>query len=210
MGWQERALGRSLESVAARSRERALRFVAAAREIVAESGDLDFAVQDVVRRAGLSLRSFYQHFDGKDDLVVALYEEIVHAAAERARRQAERIEDPIARLRFLVLRFYRERGAFPASMAAEVQQLVRARPREMRAALAPLLEVFADAVRAGQEARVVRAGEPSEHALHLLLVVLTYTQARGQGLLGGEWPIPAPERIWDYCLRSLADDRRAR
>jgi AcrR family transcriptional regulator len=203
MGWQERALGRSLETVAARSRERAGRFVAAAREIVEESGDLDFAVQDVVRRARLSLRSFYQHFEGKDDLVVALYEEIVHAAAERARKQAERIEDPVGRLRFLVFRFYRERGAFPASMAAEVQHLLRARPREMRAALEPLLRLFADAVRAAQEIGAVRDGEPSAHALHLLLVVLTYTQARGQGLLGGDWPVPSRERLWEYCQRSL-------
>jgi AcrR family transcriptional regulator len=209
MGWQERAVGRSIEGVAARSRERAARFVAAARDIVTDAGNLDFAVQDVVRRAGLSLRSFYQHFDGKDDLVVALYEEIVHASAERARRQAERIEDPIARLRFLVFRFYRERGAFPASMAAEVQQLVRARPREMRAALAPLLEVFADGVRIGQAGGVIRSGEATEHALHLLLVVLTYTQARGQSLLGGDWPTPSREKLWDYCLRSLKPDSTA-
>ena len=206
MGWQERAVGRSIEVVAARSRERARRFVAAARDIVAEAGDLDFAVQDVVRRAGLSLRSFYQHFDGKDDLVVALYEEIVHAAVERVRPQVERIEDPIARLRFLVFRFYRERGAFPASMAAEIQQLVRARPREMRATLAPLLEILADGVRAGQAVGAIRGGEPSEHALHLLLVVLMYTQARGQGLLGGDWPTPPRERLWDYCFRSLRPD----
>jgi AcrR family transcriptional regulator len=186
-----------------------MRLVAAARDIVAEAGNLDFAVQDVVRRAGLSLRSFYQHFDGKDDLVVALYEEIVHAAAERARPQAERIEDPIARLRFLVFRFYRERGAFPAPMAAEVQQLVRARPREMRAALAPLLELFTDAVRAGQARGALRGGEPREHGLHLLLVVLMYTQARGQGLLGGDWPNSSRERLWECCFGSLKNDAAA-
>lgn len=157
-----------------------------------------------MQRAGLSLRAFYRHFDGKDDLVVALYEEVVAAAAQRAGRAAERMADPEERLRFLVWRFYGSRGAFPASMAAEIQHLVRARPEEMRAALSPLLRLFRDAISAAQEAGVVRDGKPDAHALHLLLVLLVYTQARGQGLLSGvEWTEPTREQLWDYCLGSL-------
>jgi AcrR family transcriptional regulator len=207
--WQERAVGRSLEGAAARSRDRAGRFVAAARELVAESGDLDFAVQDVVRRAGLSLRAFYQHFDGKDDLVVALYEEVVHAAAERARRQVEKQADPLERLRLLVFRLHGERGAFPASMASEMQQLARARPEEVRAALEPLVALFAETVAAAQRSGGVRDGDPREHALHLVLLLLTHVQARGQGMFGGIWPVLTREQVWEYCERSLRSDPRS-
>ena len=89
-------------------------------------------------------------------------------------------------------------------MAAEIQHLVRARPEEMRAALSPLLRLFRDAITAAQEAGVVRGGNPDAHALHILLVLLVYTQARGQGLLSGaEWTEPTREQLWDYCVRSL-------
>jgi AcrR family transcriptional regulator len=201
--WRERAVGRSLSSATARSQDRAGRFVAAARDLVRESGDLDFAVQDVVQRAGLSLRAFYQHFDGKDDLVVALYEEVVHAAAERARRQVEKQSDPVERLRLLVFRLHGERGAFPASMASEIQQLARARPEEMRAALEPLVALFEEVVGAAQAAGAIRSGDPREHALHVVLVLLMHVQARGQGLFGGTWPTPSRDQVWEYCERAL-------
>ena len=35
----------------------------------------DFTVQDVVERSGQSLRSFYQYFAGKHELLLALFEE---------------------------------------------------------------------------------------------------------------------------------------
>lgn len=206
MRWRERAVGRSLSSATARSQDRAGRFVEAAGELVRESGDLDFAVQDVVQRAGLSLRAFYQHFDSKDALVVALYEEVVHAAAERARRQVEKTADPLERLRQLVFRLHGERGAFPASMASEVQQMARARPEEMRGALEPLVDLFAETVEAAQRFGAVRSGDPREHALHVVLVLLTHVQARGQGLFGGTWPTPTRERVWEYCERALRSD----
>ena len=42
-----------------------------------ETGGIDFTVQDIVDRSGLSLRSFYKHFGGKDELLLALFEELL-------------------------------------------------------------------------------------------------------------------------------------
>ena len=202
MRWKARTLERSLETATERSLERGQRLVDAAREIVAESARLDFTVNDVVQRAGLSLRAFYQHFAGKEDLLLALYEEIVAEAAARARLRAEKIEDPVERLRFLVLRFQGERGAFPPPISAEVQQLSLARPEDLRAALEPLLALFAEAIEAAIGAGAVRAGDARQHALHLLLTVMIHTQARGQ-ILGPGWPALSGDEVWDYCRRAL-------
>src|SRR4051812_25426833 len=49
--------------------------VAAARDLAAATGSSAFTVQQVVERAGGSLKSFYRHFEGKDDLLLALLEE---------------------------------------------------------------------------------------------------------------------------------------
>src|SRR6478672_9258584 len=48
------------------------RLVAAARDLANESGSANFTVAQVALRAGLSLKSFYRCFRGKDDLLVAL------------------------------------------------------------------------------------------------------------------------------------------
>jgi AcrR family transcriptional regulator len=46
-----------------------------ARAIITEKGNTDFTVQEVVDRSRQSLRSFYQHFDGKHELLLALFED---------------------------------------------------------------------------------------------------------------------------------------
>jgi len=204
--WQERSLGRSLHASTERSRERGRRFVDAARELMGSSPELDFGVQEVVRHAGLSLRSFYQHFSGKDDLLLALYEELVREAVERAEKRVAKIADPLERLEVIVHRFYGDRGAFSSPMAAEVQSLARARPDEIREALEPLLEllarVLAEAIAAGR----VRRADPRELALQVLLLLLIHTQARGQQLMGGTWPVLSRSQVWDFCRRALAGE----
>ena len=73
--WRDRALERSLEAPRARSVDRLERLVAAARDLANETGTAGFTVAQVAQRAGLSLKSFYRCFAGKDDLLVALLEE---------------------------------------------------------------------------------------------------------------------------------------
>src|SRR4029077_5340458 len=73
--WQLRALARSLGAARARSVARLAEFVQAARELTAETASSTFTVQQVVERAGQSLKSFYRLFAGKDDLLLALIEE---------------------------------------------------------------------------------------------------------------------------------------
>jgi hypothetical protein len=74
--WQERAVERRLSGVRARALARSSRFLATALELVQESGRADFTVQDLIDRSNLSLRAFYQHFAGKEELLLALYENV--------------------------------------------------------------------------------------------------------------------------------------
>ena len=80
-GWQQRALDRSLVEAKRRALNKSNGFVQAAMQLLDETGGLTFTVQDVVDRSKLSLRSFYQTFASKDDLLLALFEEYVATAA---------------------------------------------------------------------------------------------------------------------------------
>src|SRR5690606_34763956 len=73
--WQQRAVERSLSRARAKALQRSARFLEVAVKLMDETGGVDFTVQELVNRSKLSLRAFYQHFDGKDDLLLALFEE---------------------------------------------------------------------------------------------------------------------------------------
>jgi AcrR family transcriptional regulator len=57
----------------------------------------------VVERSGQSLRSFYQYFAGKQELLLALFEVAVRSTADHLRELIAKDDDPLARLhRFTV------------------------------------------------------------------------------------------------------------
>ncbi len=104
---RSRAIARSLDGARARAEERVQRFLDAAAELIVEHGGLDFTVQDVVERSGQSLRSFYQFFDGKQHLLLAVYEEAVRDTAAELDAVVNRVDDPLERLHIEVVTIYR-------------------------------------------------------------------------------------------------------
>lgn len=55
-----------------------------ARELFTERGFADAPTEELVRRAGLTRGALYHHFKDKEDLFVAVFEEIERELAERA------------------------------------------------------------------------------------------------------------------------------
>src|ERR1700752_3937437 len=78
--WKQRAVERSIKTAKLRAAQRVQRFLDAAQAIIIEKGSTDFTVQEVVERSRQSLRSFYQHFDGKHELLLALFEDALRRA----------------------------------------------------------------------------------------------------------------------------------
>ena len=93
------------DAIADQPRTRLERFLDSAREIIAEKGSIEFTVQEVVDRSKQSLRSFYQYFDGKNELLLALFEEEMELFVERMRDETA-AGDPLDRLRDTVLMLY--------------------------------------------------------------------------------------------------------
>jgi AcrR family transcriptional regulator len=120
--WREKAVERSLRSARARALSRSDRFITAATELVHETGRIDFTVHEVVERSKMSLRSFYQHFASKDELLLALFEETVRDTTSRLRTYVDKFSDPVDRLRAFVVGLYgtAERDDDPASRALTI------------------------------------------------------------------------------------------
>src|SRR5947208_17138158 len=64
---------------------RPARFMKSALAILGETGRTDFTVLEVVERSKTSLRSFYQHFSTKDELLLALIEKIMSESTKQWR-----------------------------------------------------------------------------------------------------------------------------
>ncbi len=54
--------------------------------ILGETGRTDFTVLEVVERSKTSLRSFYQHFSTKDELLLALIDKIMSESTRKVAR----------------------------------------------------------------------------------------------------------------------------
>ena len=96
--WREHAVARSLDSARSRAEKRVQRFLDAALELLDTDSGKEFTVQEVVERSGQSLRSFYQYFAGKHELLLALFEESVRSTAEHLRKAVADEDDPLERL----------------------------------------------------------------------------------------------------------------
>jgi AcrR family transcriptional regulator len=140
--WQKASVERSLRGARERAQKRSDRFVAAALELIEESADHDFTVQDVLDRSTMSVRTFYNFFDGKDSLLLAVYETILSKTAVPLLRERCALQtDPVQRFR-AVFDAMAEITATPAPLSRALSlfhlRLAQNRPQDLIHALEPL------------------------------------------------------------------------
>src|SRR5947209_713781 len=168
--WRDRALRRSLDPAATRSMARLERLLDAVRELTNESEDSSFTVAEVAARAGVSLKSFYRSFEGKDDLLLALLEEESRTGAGMLRTALDRSLSPDERLERYVRALFRMARSAPGYanvLVREYRRLGVERPAELAAALAPLVDLLEEEIAAA--APVADAGRSAEIVFGVLL-----------------------------------------
>ncbi|MEU2778684.1 TetR/AcrR family transcriptional regulator, partial [Streptomyces sp. NPDC007162] len=161
--WKQRAVERSTQAAKRRAEQRVERFLDAAQAITAEKGTTDFTVQEVVDRSKQSLRSFYQHFDGKHELLLALFEDAMSKSAQQLRTLAAEQTDPLERLRVVVQELFESSRPDPATQQQPLftdfaLRLLMSHPAEMRIANAPLLALFTELMQDLEDANLLRSG----------------------------------------------------
>jgi AcrR family transcriptional regulator len=200
-GWQQRALDRSLVEAKRRALHKSNGFVEAAMELLDTTGSLNFTVQDVVDQSKLSLRSFYQTFASKDDLLLALFEECVTTAAEWQRSKMARHDDPIEQIRVFLTSLWSGKLSPEVVRALALYNLTLSatRPSDLAHALEPQLNVLHEAVQRGIASGQVRedigARRLSEILLHTGTAAVNTTILR----TGSE----SPDDVWAFCLGAI-------
>lgn len=191
--WRELAVARSLDPARVRAEARVQRFLDAALELMADDPDKEFTVQEVVERSGQSLRSFYQYFAGKYELLLALFEESVRATAAALDEAVADETEPLARLHRFVVIYYdlcrpvakgtpakgtpakRTIEVVPAPAMAEfAQQLLTAHPKEAARAYLPLVGLLEELIDAAAEAGALRPGLRHRRIAGILLQAISF------------------------------------
>ena len=200
-GWQQRALDRSLVDAKRRALNKSKGFVHAAGQLLEETGGFDFTVQDVVDRSKLSLRSFYQTFASKDDLLLALFEEYVATAAAWQRDRMAKHDDPLEQIHVFLTSLWSGKLSpeVVRSLALYNLTLSATRPAELAHALEPQLVVLLEAVERGVASGQVRRDIGGRRLAEILLH--TGTAAVHTTILrtGNE----SPDDVWAVCLGGL-------
>ena len=120
--------------------------MAAARELSNETGTAAFTVAQVAARAGLSLKSFYRCFRGKDDLLVALLAEESAIGAVLLHDLIATRPDPLRAFvdELFAMALLPESAGYAGVLVREHRRLVEHHPDEIRAAIAPITDVIAE------------------------------------------------------------------
>lgn len=210
--WRARALERSLEGAQARSVARMERLVAAARDLANETGSAAFTVTQVAERAGLSLKSFYRCFSGKDDLLLALLEEDSRIGAALLAELINRHRDPVERLAAYVrelLGMLCHPGAvgYAGVLVREYLRLSEERPDDLEVALAPLTTLLAAELRAAAALGAIPDLDAERTAATVFGLVLAGIHAV---TLGRADPHEEAEHVWRFCWGGIAGAARRR
>lgn len=206
--WKQRAVERSTKTARLRAEQRVERFLDAAQAIITEKGTTDFTVQEVVDRSRQSLRSFYQHFDGKHELLLALFEDALRRSSDQIRAAAAGHGTPLERLKVAVQLLFELCRPDPTAQRPLftdfAPQLLLRHPNEVRVAHAPLLDLLAELMTDAADAGELRAGVKPRRAAALTMQTVMFTaQSAGASDDDNTHPITADE-IWDFCARGFS------
>jgi len=199
------------QTAAADTESRATRFMKSALAILGETGRTDFTVLEVVERSKTSLRSFYQRFSSKDELLLALIDEIMVESTRKWCADTDGLPSTTA-LRVLIDRVCppaesSKQDRVNRGLARYFDHLAETLPREYARVLVPLHELIKDIINRGIAEGSFRAGLDVDAIA--ALIMQSALGAMRQRVFGVELngsPVDAGH-IYDFCVNGLVGPR---
>jgi AcrR family transcriptional regulator len=204
--WHRRVVGRSLRSAAARSVDRGMNLIRAAVTVLDRTNGEDITVQDVADEAGQSLRTLYQYFESKDDLLLAVFEEAMRTYAEMIRQAIDDLDDPLDRLAGAMIAAVRmpevSGSGLDRGLARLRLKLSESQPALVGRAQSAMTTLVRELVEAAAAPGRIEAADP-EAATYMLLslnaaFITTETLGNDAGVRR-----PDVEGVTSFCLHGL-------
>jgi AcrR family transcriptional regulator len=207
MAWAERAADRS--PVVHRSRSRTIQqvrdVVDAARRLIVVKGS-SFTTQELVKEAGVAMQTFYRHFAGKDQLLLAVIEDIVAENCEQYARTARDLPDPLSRLRYYLTAIVSGLAGDPAGprfVTSEHWRLRERFPDEIAAADQPIVDLIERELRAAQDIGLLPPTDTGRDAEMIARIAMSVFHH--YAFTPGRWsPDDLGDYLWEFCLGGVS------
>ncbi|CAO5177309.1 hypothetical protein FAIPA1_30281 [Frankia sp. AiPs1] len=220
--WHRRVVTRSLQGAQQRSIDRGNRFIRAAAKVLERSNGESLTVQDVAEEAGQSLRTLYQYFASKDDLLLAVLEEAMRTYTRIIRAAVAHLDDPLEQLAGAILAAahlpaMHNKAGVDRGLARLRLQLRQADPDLIARSQAPVTALYRELVEAALADTTLADTTPASRApasrapATLAVEPATYLVASTQSTyltamtVGNEYGIRPPDRIdlSVFCLNGI-------
>lgn len=203
--------------LASEKAERTRVIVEAAYELIDAGGLEGLTIRAVLKRTGLARRAFYEQFAGKDDLVLAVFAQVMRFGADMYREMVEPLSDPVERLKVIIVSIGQgpgipedtggESGHMAAALSREHLRLAEARPDELHHALQPLMTLIGDQLAQGMAAGKIRQADPARLAIFIYNLVATTMHTELIAEEAGASPRDRRDRLadelWEFCRRAV-------
>jgi TetR/AcrR family transcriptional regulator len=183
--------------------DRARRIVAAARRLIRSEGG-EFTTHRLVREAGIAVQTLYKHFAGKDEVILAVLEDLVVANGRRLEEAGARIADPVERLRFYIHAIVEsaaegQRNDQARFIATEHWRLVQLYPAEVDRATQATVDLLLRQLRAAEADGLLHPPDAAYGAfLANQLLLAVYHHYTFSGIQ--EPAAVAADRVWSFLL----------
>ena len=207
--WADRAADRSpaVQRSRARQVEQAKVVVDAARRLITERGE-GFTTQELVKEAGVALQTFYRLFAGKDQLLLAVFEDMIAEQCLRYEEEASVLPDPVARLHFYITEAVRSvsgDGVWdmpPRFVTAEHWRLHQLFPDEMSHATQAFTDLVLRQLEAAAAEGLLAPADPERDAWFVTKLVMGVYHHYA---FAADVPDAADigDQLWAFCLGAL-------
>lgn len=202
--WADRSRG-----AAERSVDRGMNLIRAAATVLDRSNGDDITVQEVADEAGQSLRTLYQYFESKDDLLLAVFEEAMRTYARLIEEAIADLSDPLERLAGAMVAAVRmpevsgsglDRGLIRLRL-----KLAEARPEMVGRAQSAVTSLLSSLVSSAASAGQIELDDPHGATFLILSVNSAFITA---ATVGNDTGVSRPDLvgITSFCLRGLGAD----
>jgi AcrR family transcriptional regulator len=210
MSWTERAADRSpiVQRWRSRNVQQMQVMVDAAKRLITERGG-KFTTQELAAEAGVAMQTFYRHFGGKDQLLLAALEDMHTEEIARWEQAARGLPDPVARLRYYVTAAVANLDAEGGAAAnarfvtAEHWRLHMLFPEEMAHANQPFADLLVRELRAAQASGLLPRQDADQTA-ELMAMLIRSAYHHYAFAATDEPAVSIAARVWKFCLAGIS------
>jgi TetR/AcrR family transcriptional regulator len=180
--------------------------VDAAQRLFHKHGDEGFTIQQLVEEAGVALQTFYRHFSGKDQLLLALLERSVAGFCGELRQATSEIDDPVERMHVYVTRplGLQRRGttADARAFTHEHFRLFQLYPDEVSSATGAFAELVFEALEEARALGLVTSPDARRDAWMITELVMTTFHHYSFTDLGPDADAVI-DHLWHFCRTAI-------